>query len=105
MSDTLNFIDEIVKNNDVVLFMKGTSDFPQCGFSGKVVFILKKLGLEFKDVNVLTDPTLRQAVKDYSDWPTLPQLYVKGEFVGGCDIVSEMYEKGDLRSLIEEKLL
>ena len=92
-------IDELVKSNPVVLFMKGTRDFPQCGFSGRVVHILSQLGISFVDVNVLEDPDLRQGIKDYTQWPTIPQLYVKGEFVGGCDIVSEMYENGQLKEL------
>jgi len=97
------FIDREVKSNPVVLFMKGTPDFPQCGFSGQVVQILNYLGVDYKGVNVLADPELRQGIKDYSNWPTIPQLYVKGEFVGGCDIVREMFQAGELQSHMEEK--
>lgn len=97
----LQEIDEIVKNNDVVLFMKGTSDFPQCGFSGTVVSILKKMRVNFKDVNVLENDDIREGVKKYADWPTLPQLYVKGEFIGGCDITRELYENGELQEMFK----
>jgi len=103
MSDTKNRIDEIVHGNDVVLFMKGTALFPQCGFSSRAVAILDHLGVGFETVDVLQDPEIRQGVKDYSDWPTVPQLYVKGEFVGGSDIMMEMYEAGELQQLLEEK--
>ena len=96
-------IEQDIKGNDVVLFMKGTADFPQCGFSAVVVQILKNLGLEFKDINVLVDPELRQGIKDFSSWPTIPQLYIKGEFIGGCDIVREMYETGELKTFLEDK--
>mgnify|MGYP001823519542 CR=1 FL=1 len=96
------FIDNEVKSNDVVLFMKGTPDFPQCGFSGQVVQILNYLGVEYKGVNVLADDDLRQGVKDYTNWPTVPQLYLKGEFVGGCDIITEMTLSGELDTLLEE---
>ncbi|MBB5518856.1 Grx4 family monothiol glutaredoxin [Amphiplicatus metriothermophilus] len=89
--------------NPVMLFMKGTPQFPQCGFSAAVVQILDYLGVEYGSANVLESPELRQGVKDYSDWPTIPQLYVKGEFVGGCDIVREMFENGELRAFLEEK--
>jgi monothiol glutaredoxin len=94
-----NQIDDLVKSNDVVLFMKGTADFPQCGFSSMVVQVLSKENIEFKDINVLENMDLRQGIKDYSDWPTIPQLYVKGEFVGGCDIIKELYEKGEFQGL------
>lgn len=94
-----NQIDDLIKNNDVVLFMKGTADFPQCGFSGLVVQVLNRENIEFKDVNVLENMDLRQGIKDYSDWPTIPQLYVKGEFIGGADIVKELYEKGQFKTL------
>lgn len=97
------FIDKEVKNNDVVLFMKGTPDFPQCGFSGQVVQILSYLGTDFKGINVLADDDLRQGIKDYTQWPTVPQLYVKGEFVGGCDIIREMFQQGELQSHFNEK--
>ncbi|QKX01648.1 Grx4 family monothiol glutaredoxin [Wolbachia endosymbiont of Cruorifilaria tuberocauda] len=89
--------------NDVLLYMKGTSDFPQCGFSGLVVSILKKLNVKFKYINVLEDNEIRQSIKEFSDWPTIPQLYIKGEFIGGSDITREMYEKGELQSLLKEK--
>ncbi len=103
MSDINAFIDEQVKSNDVFLFMKGTPDFPQCGFSGQVVQILSYLGVDYKSANVLETDELRQGIKDYSNWPTIPQLYVKGEFVGGCDIIREMYETGELKQLLDEK--
>ncbi len=92
-----------VDTNDVVLFMKGNVQFPQCGFSANVVQILTYLGVEFKDINVLENDELRQGLKDFSAWPTIPQLYVKGEFVGGCDIIREMFETGELKPLLEEK--
>ena len=97
------FIDNEVKSNDVVLFMKGTPQFPMCGFSGQVVQILDYLGVPYKGVNVLEDEGVRQGIKTYSNWPTVPQLYVKGEFVGGCDIVREMFETGELEQLLKEK--
>lgn len=103
MSAINDFIDGEVKGNDVVLFMKGTPDFPQCGFSGQVVQILNYLGVEYKGVNVLSDDDLRQGIKDYTNWPTVPQLYVKGEFVGGCDIIREMFQASELQSLLTEK--
>ena len=97
------WIDQQVKNNDVVLFMKGTKDFPQCGFSGRVAQILNHLGLEYRDINVLEDMSLRDGIKTYANWPTIPQLYVKGEFVGGADIVSEMFQSGELEQHLVEK--
>ena len=103
MSDIAGFIENEVKGSDVVLFMKGTPGFPQCGFSGQVVQILDYLGLEYKGVNVLTSDELRQGIKEYSNWPTIPQLYVKGEFVGGCDIVTEMTLSGELDALFSAK--
>ena len=103
MSGMNEFIDNEVKNNDVVLFMKGTPDFPQCGFSGQVVQILNYLGIDYKGINVLADDDLRQGIKDYTNWPTVPQLYVKGEFVGGCDIVREMFQQGELQTKIKKK--
>jgi monothiol glutaredoxin len=103
MSDTKARIDEIVQKSDVVLFMKGTALFPQCGFSSRAVSILDHLGVGFETVDVLQDPEIRQGVKEYSDWPTVPQLYVKGEFVGGSDIMMEMYEAGELQQLLDEK--
>ena len=97
------FIDNEVKNNDVVLFMKGTPQFPQCGFSGQVVQILDYLGVPYKGMNVLENEDLRNGIKSYSNWPTIPQLYVKGEFVGGCDIIREMFQAGELQGLLKEK--
>ena len=103
MTDSNARIDEIVKSKDVVLFMKGTALFPQCGFSSRAVAILDHLGVEFETVDVLQDPEVRQGIKEYSDWPTIPQLYVKGEFVGGSDIMMEMFEAGELQQMLEEK--
>jgi monothiol glutaredoxin len=97
------FIDNEVKSNDVVLFMKGTPQFPMCGFSGQVVQILDHLAVSFKGLNVLENDELRNGIKAYSNWPTIPQLYVKGEFVGGCDIVREMFQAGELQDLLKEK--
>ncbi len=97
------WIDGQVKANDVVLFMKGTPAFPQCGFSGQVVQILDYLGVTYSGVNVLESDDLRQGIKDFSNWPTIPQLYVKGEFVGGCDIIREMFQAGELQSHLAEK--
>ena len=97
------FIDNEVKSNDVVLFMKGNPQFPMCGFSGQVVQILDYLGVPYKGLNVLENEDLRNGIKSYSNWPTIPQLYVKGEFVGGCDIVREMFQAGELQSLMKEK--
>ena len=93
----------IVDSNDVCLFMKGVPDAPQCGFSMAVSNILKHLDVNFKGINVLEDEEIRQGIKEYSDWPTIPQLYIKGEFVGGCDIVKELFEKGELKTLLKEK--
>ncbi|WP_342360665.1 Grx4 family monothiol glutaredoxin [Terrarubrum flagellatum] len=103
MTDAHAKIDAEVKNNDVVLFMKGTPQFPMCGFSGQVVQILDYVGVPYKGVNVLEDMEIRQGIKDYSNWPTIPQLYVKGEFVGGCDIAREMFQSGELQQLLAEK--
>jgi monothiol glutaredoxin len=97
------FIDNEVKGNEVVLFMKGTPQFPMCGFSGQVVQILDHLGVTYKGLNVLESDDLRDGIKVYSNWPTIPQLYVKGEFVGGCDIVREMFQAGELQSLLKDK--
>ncbi|MBN8827618.1 MAG: Grx4 family monothiol glutaredoxin [Sphingobacteriia bacterium] len=97
--------DEIKKHiheNDVVLYMKGTSETPMCGFSATVVAILNKLGVDFLDINVLNDMEIREAIKAFTDWPTIPQLYIKGEFIGGCDIVKEMYQSGELQQLLED---
>jgi len=98
-------IKKLIDDNNVCLFMKGTPDSPQCGFSMAVSNVLKHLKVNFNGVNVLDDEALRQGIKDYSDWPTIPQLYIKGEFIGGSDIVKEMFEKGDLKKLFEEKKL
>ncbi len=99
----LEEIRDTIEQNQVVLFMKGNAKFPQCGFSATVVQVLNHLGVEFKDVNVLASGDLRQGIKEYSNWPTIPQLYVKGEFVGGCDIVREMFESGELQDLFKQK--
>ena len=96
-------IESELQENDVVLFMKGTPVFPQCGFSAAVVQVLTHLGIKFKGIDVLQDPGLRQGVKSYTNWPTIPQLYVKGEFVGGCDIIREMFQTGELQSVLSEK--
>jgi monothiol glutaredoxin len=103
MSDTNQRIDDLVKNNDIVLFMKGTASFPQCGFSGRAVQVLKACGVDPKAitaVNVLEDAEIREGIKGYSNWPTLPQFYLKGEFIGGSDIMLEMYEKGELQQML-----
>ena len=103
MSDTQQRIDELVKGNPVLLFMKGNASFPQCGFSGRAIQILKACGVDpkqVKTVNVLEDPEIRAGIKDYSQWPTIPQLYVKGEFIGGSDIMMEMYESGELKQTL-----
>jgi len=100
VSDATSRIAEIVKGNDIVLFMKGTALFPQCGFSSRAIAILDRLGATYETVDVLQDPEIRQGIKEYSDWPTIPQLYVKGEFVGGSDIMMEMYENGELQELL-----
>ncbi|MDV7144944.1 Grx4 family monothiol glutaredoxin [Tropicimonas sp. TH_r6] len=102
MSDAKTRIDETVKANDVVLYMKGTKMAPQCGFSQRVAGVLNYMQVDFADVNVLADEEIRQGIKDYSDWPTIPQLYVKGEFVGGCDIITEMTLSGELDTLFTE---
>ncbi|MBI1619291.1 Grx4 family monothiol glutaredoxin [Aquamicrobium zhengzhouense] len=103
MSEIKDFIANEVKTNDVVLFMKGTPGFPQCGFSGQVVQILDYLGVDYKGINVLSSDEIRQGIKDYSNWPTIPQLYVKGEFVGGCDIVREMFQANELQDFMSER--
>ncbi|AYE86058.1 MULTISPECIES: Grx4 family monothiol glutaredoxin [Sulfitobacter] len=102
MSDAANQIKEQITKNDVVLFMKGTKEMPQCGFSSRVAGVLNYMGVNFADVNVLADEGLRQGIKEFSDWPTIPQLYVKGEFVGGCDIITEMTLSGELDTLFAE---
>ena len=103
MSQALEQIKSEIDATEVVLFMKGTPVFPQCGFSGQVVQILSHVGVPFKGINVLEDEELRDSIKEFSNWPTIPQLYVKGEFVGGCDIVKEMYENGELKKILEDK--
>ena len=101
MSDTNTRIADIVNTNDVVLFMKGTPLFPQCGFSSRAVAILEHLGVAYESVDVLQDMEVRQGIKAFSEWPTIPQLYIRGEFVGGCDIMREMYQSGELKQLLE----
>ena len=104
MTDNINeAIDSEVKSNDVVLFMKGTPQFPQCGFSGQVIQILDYLGVAYKGINVLDNDELRHGIKAYTNWPTIPQLYVKGEFVGGCDIIREMFQSGELKQVLADK--
>ena len=106
MTETTNAQEQIqstVSGNDVVLFMKGTKSMPQCGFSSRVAGVLNFMGVEYADVNVLADDGIRQGIKDFSDWPTIPQLYVKGEFIGGCDIITEMTLSGELDTLLEDK--
>jgi monothiol glutaredoxin len=103
MSDSQQRIDNLVKTNDIVLFMKGNASFPMCGFSGRAIQILKAIGVDtksLKTVNVLDDAEIRQGIKEYSNWPTIPQLYVKGEFIGGSDIMMEMYESGELQQVV-----
>lgn len=104
MNNIIEEIQSTITNNNIVLYMKGSKDFPQCGFSASVSHILGKLGVDFKDVDILQNPELRQAIKEFSDWPTIPQLYVGGEFIGGCDIVKEMYESGELQELLQVKI-
>ena len=106
MSDIQKRIDDLVKSNDILLFMKGTASFPMCGFSGRAIQILKACGVDpknVKTVNVLEDPEIRQGIKEYSNWPTIPQLYIKGEFIGGSDIMMDMYESGELQQVIAGK--
>lgn len=103
MSDIQNNIRETVEKNRVVLFMKGTKNFPQCGFSARAVEVLKKCGAEFKDVNVLADAELRQGIKEFSNWPTIPQVYIDGQFVGGSDILLEMFQNGELQKMLAPK--
>lgn len=102
-SDVMKWIENEIQNNDVVLFMKGNAAFPQCGFSSAVASILGKLGVEFRDVNVLENDAIRDAIKNFSDWPTIPQLYLRGEFIGGCDIVRELYQSGELEKILRDK--
>ena len=103
MSEIQSWIDNVVKTNDMVVFMKGTPEQPMCGFSGRVVQMLDYLGVPYQAVNVLESDSLRDGIKTYSDWPTIPQLYVKGEFIGGCDIVTEMFQSGELKQTLEQK--
>jgi monothiol glutaredoxin len=103
MEDVQSWIKKTVEENDVVLFMKGTPQFPQCGFSGRVTQILDHIGSPFAGVNVLESEALRNGIKEYTNWPTIPQLYVKGEFIGGCDIISEMFQQGELQEVMKEK--
>ncbi|MEH0831332.1 Grx4 family monothiol glutaredoxin [Anaplasma bovis] len=101
--DLMDRIRQDIENNDIVLYMKGTGTAPQCGFSGMVVEVLRRIGVSFKDIDVLRDPALREAVKKFADWPTIPQLYIRGEFIGGCDIVREMYASGELLEVLKSK--
>lgn len=103
MSDVKKTIQDTIDTNRVVLFMKGTKNFPQCGFSARAVEILKTCGADFKDVNVLTDPAIRQGIKEFSQWPTIPQVYVGGKFVGGSDILAEMFQSGELKKLLDNQ--
>jgi monothiol glutaredoxin len=103
MSDARETIQQTINDHDVVLFMKGTSDAPQCGFSNQVIRILDHMGVAYHDVNVLADDDIRRGIKDFASWPTIPQLYVKGEFIGGCDIVREMFQTGELKALFADK--
>jgi monothiol glutaredoxin len=103
MSEVKTQIQDLIETADVVLFMKGTKEMPQCGFSSRVAGVLNYMGVDYKDVNVLSDDQIRQGIKDFSDWPTIPQLYVKGEFVGGCDIITEMTLSGELDQLFDQK--
>jgi len=105
MSDIKDTIQKTVSDNSVVLFMKGTKEMPQCGFSSRVAGVLNYMDIEYQDVNVLADETMRQGIKDFSDWPTVPQLYVKGEFIGGCDIITEMTLSGELDTLFDEQAI
>jgi monothiol glutaredoxin len=105
MPSILEKIQETISTNNVVLYMKGSKDFPQCGFSAAISHLLKTLGVNFVDIDVLRDPEIRQGIKDFSDWPTIPQLYVEGEFIGGCDIVKEMFQSGELQELLKSKNL
>ncbi len=102
MDEVLKRIDEAVKSHDVILFMKGTPEFPQCGFSQRVAAILDRCGVEYAAVNVLLDDAIREGIKRYGDWPTIPQLYVRGELIGGCDIVSELYQSGELEKMLQD---
>lgn len=103
MSEVKDRIQDMIDTSDVVLFMKGTKEMPQCGFSSRVAGVLNYMGVDYRDVNVLSDDNIRQGIKDFSDWPTIPQLYIKGEFVGGCDIITEMTLSGELDQLLDQK--
>ena len=103
MNETINYIKNEISENDVVLYMKGTSSMPQCGFSSRIAGVLNYLEVKYKDINVLADDNIRESIKQFSDWPTIPQLYIKGEFIGGCDIVTEMAMSGELDDLLKEK--
>ena len=103
MADLKKKISDLISSDDVVLFMKGTPDFPQCGFSANVIGILNYFGVKFSSINVLEDNEIREGIKEFSDWPTIPQIYIKKEFVGGCDIIKEMYENGELKKLFDDK--
>lgn len=103
MTEVTTRIQDLIDTSDVVLFMKGTKEMPQCGFSSRVAGVLNYMGVDFRDVNVLADDGIRQGIKDFSEWPTIPQLYVKGEFIGGCDIITEMTLSGELDQLFEQK--
>ena len=102
-SEVFDRIRQDLSENDIVLYMKGTAIFPQCGYSAAVVQILQNLSVPYKDIDILSDPSLRQGIKDFANWPTIPQLYIKGEFVGGCDIVRDMFATGELQTLLREK--
>lgn len=102
MSDILDTIKKDIESNDVILYMKGTKDMPRCGFSATVANILQNMGIQFKDVDVLADEAVRQGIKDFTNWPTVPQLYIKGEFIGGCDIIRELYQSGELKQIFEK---
>jgi monothiol glutaredoxin len=102
-NEVFDRIRQDLSGNDIVLYMKGSAVFPQCGYSAAVVQVLNNFGLPFKDIDVLSDPSLRQGIKDFANWPTIPQLYIKGEFIGGCDIVRDMYASGELRKLLADK--
>ena len=101
MSEMFQIIQKTIDENSVVLYMKGNKDFPQCGFSATVVHILKNLSIDFLDINILEDQELREAIKEFSDWPTIPQLYIKGEFIGGCDIIKESFKSGELQEILK----
>ncbi|MEK6734372.1 MAG: Grx4 family monothiol glutaredoxin [Pseudomonadota bacterium] len=104
-NNIIDTIDNLVKTNDVILFMKGNAEMPLCGFSARVVAILNHLQVPFADINVLESNEMRQGIKDYTDWPTIPQLYIKGNFIGGCDLIKDMFEKGELKSLLKDNNL